>query len=65
MTRNQKLSRRQFLERSGLVVAGTLGAAGLVGFDQTTTTAWPWPYVALDPQKAAQIAYDGYMNGHN
>ncbi len=66
MATKQDLTRRQFLSRSGLVVAGTaVTAAGLVGFQQPAAAVWPWPYKELDPDKAAQIAYDGYIGGHN
>ncbi len=69
MRRKQSVSRREFLTRSGLVVAATAAGAagmGLVGFAPSQQAApWPWPYKALDPDKAAQIAYDGYNNGHN
>lgn len=63
---SHNLSRREFLTRSGVVVAGTaVGAAGLVGFQQPAVPGWPWPYKEIDPEKAAQIAYQGYMDGHN
>ncbi len=66
MSKNQKVSRREFLAKSGLVVAGaTVGAAGLVGFQQPAAAAWPFPYKEIDPEKAAQIAYDGYISGYN
>ncbi len=63
------VTRREFLTRSGLAVAATAAGAsamGLVGFTQQPAAPdWPWPYKELDPEKAAQIAYDGYMNGQN
>jgi hypothetical protein len=68
MGNNEFLSRREFITRSGLVLAGTaVGAAGMctVGFQQPQASAWPWPYKELDPDKAAQIAYDAYMSGSN
>ncbi len=65
MRENQNLSRRQFLMGSGLVVAGT--AVGAVGFNspQPAAVEWPWTYQPIDAKKAAQIAYDGYIGGHN
>ncbi len=67
MNKNE-LSRREFLTKSGLVVAATaVGAAGLgfVSVAQQQAPDWPFPYKELDPDKAAQIGYDGYMNGFN
>lgn len=59
------VSRRQFLAGSGLVVAATtVGAAGvgLGGFSLSAlATPIPWPYKEIDPDKAAQIAYDAYF----
>ncbi len=69
MRKKQSVSRREFLTRSGLVVAAAAGGAasmGLVGFaPQQQASPWPWPYKEIDPEKAAQIAYQGYMDGHN
>ncbi len=66
MSKND-LSRREFLTKSGLVVAATAGGAAGLGFvsTQQQTTDWPFPYKEIDPDKAAQIGYDGYMNGFN
>lgn len=69
MKRSKSVSRREFLTRSGLVLGATaVGATGmsLVGFtQQPQAPEWPWPYKEIDPEKAAQIAYDGYMTGQN
>ncbi len=69
MRGNKGVSRREFLTRSGLVLGATaVGATGmgLVGFTQQPQAPdWPWPYKEIDPEKAAQIAYDGYIGGHN
>ncbi len=69
MRKKQSVSRRECLTRSGLVVAATAAGAasmGLVGFtQQQQASTWPWPYKELDPEKAAQIAYDAYIGGHN
>ncbi len=65
--RKKYVSRREFLTKSGLVVAATAGGAAGLGFVsmQQQAAEWPFPYKELDPDKAAQIAYDGYMGGFN
>jgi len=66
MNKENGLSRRGFIRNAGLVTAsaGIALAAGDFGFVRKagatggTTEKWPWPYVKLDPEKTAQIAYD-------
>ncbi len=69
------VTREEFLRKSGFMLATTtlaLVGGSLAGCQaQPTATPqppvhpWPWPYAQLDAQKAAQIAYDGYIGGHN
>ncbi|HAR45967.1 MAG: chain A iron centre cytochrome C protein [Nitrospirae bacterium GWC2_57_13] len=64
----QELSRRNFLFDTGKIIAGAAGIAafaagseGLVSLalaKGASTGKWPWPYVKLDPQKTADIAYE-------
>ena len=63
----REIGRRDALGRAGRCV---LGAAGLVAIGSSpglvsvarasggATEKWPWPYVKLDPQKSAEIAYE-------
>ncbi len=67
MPRQDSVTRREFLTRSGVVVAtAAVGVAGLnlVGTANAQAPAWPFPYKELDPNKAAQIAYDWGEAGH-
>ncbi len=64
--KDQIVSRRQFLTGSGLVVAATtVGVAGVgiatLPLRPLAATPIPWPYKEIDPEKAAQIAYDAYF----
>ncbi len=64
----EQLSRRGLLKGAGKFIA--VGAAGMaaatagVGFlpraeaKGGSTEKWPWPYVKLDPQKTAELAYN-------
>ena len=61
---DKNISRRKLLKGAG--IAGGLAAltSGGMGFLSNVeakggpTEKWPWPYVKLDPQKTAEIAYD-------
>jgi formylmethanofuran dehydrogenase subunit D len=65
----KELSRRKFLRGAGASVAG-LAAVGGVGFianrvispGEASAAAPPFKYVKLDPNKAAEMAFDAYMN---
>jgi len=62
------LTRRSLLINTGKIalgaaglVAATAGGMGLLSKAEAkggTTEKWPWPYVKLDPQKTADIAYE-------
>lgn len=58
------LSRRDFLSAMGLLGAGVL-LNGLYNLGEASpaqakikATKWPWPYVKLDPEKTAELAYN-------
>jgi hypothetical protein len=57
------ISRRRILAGAGMLTA----SAALAGFGvwpqsavakSGSTEKWPWPYVKLDPEKTAELAYD-------
>ncbi len=59
-----ELGRRDLLRKVGLCTLGAAGAAGIasavpgVAFAAGgKTEKWPWPYVKLDPDKTAELAY--------
>jgi hypothetical protein len=64
---SETMTRRSLLIGAGKAALGTAGlitlAAALPGYPSKaeaaggTTEKWPWPYVKLDPQKTAEIAY--------
>jgi len=63
----RKLSRRRFLSGAGTVAIGAAGmTAAVSGLDVLShaeakavfAEKWPWPYVKLDPEKTAEIAYN-------
>jgi len=61
-TNENGVSRRQMLIGAGAVAAGAAVSsfAGWVEQAQAadgSTEKWPWPYVKLDPQETAEIAY--------
>lgn len=69
---NNSLSRKKFLKSSGMSLLALTAASGLAGgvmsgCDEQAGTgnievpSWPFPYEKLDPEKAAQRAYDGYQ----
>ena len=63
-----EMSRRSLLINAGKCAVGVAGitaiAAAMPGFVSKaealggTTEKWPWPYVKLDPEKTAEIAYN-------
>lgn len=61
---DSQYSRRGFLKSAGAVAAGAAGFASLQAAMPRLAQAlggptekWPWPYVKLDPEKTAEIAY--------
>jgi len=54
--------RRNLLVGGGVLAAGMLltRAAGMLGTAEAKvlTETWPWPYVKLDPDKTAELAYN-------
>ncbi len=64
---DSKMSRRGLLVNAGKIAIGAAGVTALAsavpGFVSKaeavggTTEKWPWPYVKLDPEKTAEIAY--------
>ena len=64
----EKISRRGLLKGAGKfavagaagIVAATGGLGSLSGAEAKggPTEKWPWPYVKLDPQKTAELAYN-------
>ncbi len=75
----KKFSRKQFIKGAGITLAGialTGGSLVLAGCNddaaapsanngnsQIEKPSWPFNYVRLDPDKAAQVAYDSYKDG--
>ncbi|MEW6107544.1 MAG: C-GCAxxG-C-C family protein [Nitrospirota bacterium] len=65
---NEKFTRRGLLKSAGILTAGVAGistvtSGGLSLLSNAdakiaSTETWPWPYVKLDPQKTAEIAYN-------
>ncbi len=65
---DEALSRRSLLINTGKIalgaaglVAATSGGLGLISKAEAkggSTEKWPWPYVKLDPQKTADLAYE-------
>ena len=59
-----EISRRSLISGVGMFAAGAALSAGAMGFltdaEAKTQAAptWPWPYVKLDPDKTAEIAYN-------
>jgi hypothetical protein len=63
-----KMTRRSLLINTGMAAIGAAGitalTSGIPGFTQKayatggTTEKWPWPYVKLDPDKTAELAYN-------
>lgn len=62
-----RVSRRDLLVQAGRVALGTaaIGAAASIPLPGSqalaaggSTEKWPWPYVKLDPQKTADLAYE-------
>ncbi|OGW48885.1 MAG: chain A iron centre cytochrome C protein [Nitrospirae bacterium GWC2_57_9] len=63
----ETITRRKLLVNAGKAALGTAGiitlAAALPGFPSKaeatggSTEKWPWPYVKLDPDKTAELAY--------
>lgn len=57
------VTRRELLTMMGTIGAGA-AFAGISGLPSTaeavggSTEKWPWPYVKLDPEKTAEIAYN-------
>jgi hypothetical protein len=61
------MTRRSLLIGTGKCALGAIGigtlATALTGFPSKaeatggTTEKWPWPYVKLDPEKTAELAY--------
>jgi hypothetical protein len=58
------LSRREVLKGAGTFAAGAAfaaaGGAALTGMAEAKGMGYPWPYKKIDPEKAAQIAYDNW-----
>jgi len=65
---DEALSRRSLLINSGKIALSAAGLAavasgglGLISKAEAkggSTEKWPWPYVKLDPQKTADLAYE-------
>jgi hypothetical protein len=57
---DKELSRRDLLIGAGItaIAAATPGFASKAEALGGPTEKWPWPYVKLDPQKTADIAYN-------
>ncbi len=63
-----EISRRSLLIDAGKVAAGAVGVLAFSGIQaglssvaeakEGPTEKWPWPYVKLDPEKTAEIAYN-------
>ena len=68
MKSDKAMSRRSLLINAGKCAVGIAGvtaiASAVPNFVRTaeavggTTEKWPWPYVKLDPEKTAEIAYN-------
>jgi hypothetical protein len=64
--RASSLSRRNFMTKAGIFVAG--GLAGCTGLQlpkaqtKTEPPPLPWPWVKLDPMEAGRRAYRGYLD---
>ncbi|MHB8880222.1 MAG: C-GCAxxG-C-C family (seleno)protein [Thermodesulfovibrionales bacterium] len=60
----KEISRRGLLKGAGIVAGITLAATGgmslltIAEAKGASTDKWPWPYVKLDPEKTAELAYD-------
>jgi hypothetical protein len=61
---DEKLSRRGLLKgAAGAAGIAALASGGLSLFSKAEakggpTEKWPWPYVKLDPEKTAELAYN-------
>ena len=61
---DEKLSRRGLIKGAvGAAGIAALASGGLNLFSRAEakegpTEKWPWPYVKLDPEKTAEIAYE-------
>ncbi len=67
--KKKDLSRRNFLRGAGASVAGLAAVGGMGLFanrvispKEASAAAPPFKYVKLDPNKAAEMAFDAYMN---
>ncbi|MGM0651944.1 MAG: hypothetical protein ACQES4_04080 [Bacillota bacterium] len=69
------INRKQFIKNTGIALAGVTLLGGMsslfVGCDEVPSTAaqpdpmaWPVAFPKMDPDQAAQIAYDSYKSGH-
>ncbi len=71
MGKQKQLSRKDFLKAAGasaagIALAGTfLSGCNLAGTDngsrEIAAPEWPYNYAKLDPEAAAERAYDGYQ----
>jgi hypothetical protein len=66
----KNLSRKEFLVNASKAAVGVTAVAGVsslittaTGKAKTAPAAWPWPYVALDPEAARIQAHNLYWNG--
>jgi len=63
---SSSLSRRNFLTKAGIFLAGGIAAHG-TGFASTTTQSLtvppplPWKWVKLDPLEASRRSYRSYL----
>ena len=61
---DKEFSRRGLLKGAGMaagIAAATAGGLSLVAKAEAkngATEKWPWPYVKLDPEKTAELAYN-------
>lgn len=60
---NRPVSRRNILINAGIAGLAAAAAGGLNPFSRAeakgaSADKWPWPYVKLDPQKTADLAYE-------
>lgn len=58
----KNFSRRSFMGAAGAAavgaVLGRIGGMSKAEAKDGPTEKWPWPYVKLDPEKTAEVAYD-------
>ncbi len=70
MDKNEKIQRRSFLMKTGLVSAGAISAAVTQNMvqpreakGQETESSWPFPFTELDPELAAERGYEAFYQG--